>query len=384
MFGGLTSALNPLRAVGDRSGRGDQLRSRTAAVTIAPPKGSSARWGTSSTLPKHRVRVVGVRPETDDVVTLLLEPVNGKPVPFTAGQYLTHCFEIDDTVTKRAYSISVAEGDELACTIKAIEGGVVSAFVNTGIKAGYEYTVIGPSGDFVLPADPGSAEAPLAFLAAGSGITPVMAMIDTALRDNPDRVVDLVYASRRQSAIIFADRLAELEARHPGFTVTHVLSRPDGDWPGLRGRLDDEQAAKLLRRRPDAEIYLCGPGELMASTTAALIANGVEPARIHSEQFFAAAQHTAPLPTMPQPIEFRRSNLTIVQEPGETILEAGLRNGIPLDFSCTVGGCGACKIRMVSGAITVDEPNCLTDEEKAAGYTLGCSAYALEPAVVDA
>ena len=75
---------------------------------------------------------------------------------------------------------------------------------------------------------------------------------------------------------------------------------------------------------------------------------------------------------------------TIVAQPGETILEAGLRGGVKLDYSCTVGGCGACKVRMVSGAVGIDEPNCLTDAEKAGGYTLSCSAYAQEPAVVDA
>ncbi len=311
----------------------------------------------------------------------MLETANGRPVPFSAGQYLTHCFEMDATVVKRAYSISVAEGAGLACTIKAIEGGVVSGFVRDNVQVGYQYTVIGPSGDFLLPADPAT---PLAFLAAGSGITPVIAMIDTALRNDPNRLINLVYASRRQSDIIFAERLAELECAHPGFTITHVLSRPGGDWPGLRGRLDAEQAAHLLQMHPGSEVYLCGPEELMVSTAGALLADGVGSARIHQERFYAAARHTAPLPTMPQPIEFRRSQLTIVAQPGETILEAGLRSGVNLDFSCTVGGCGACKVRMLSGAVTIDEPNCLTDAEKAEGYTLGCSAYALEPAVIDA
>lgn len=357
----------------------------TAAVTIPQPKEASSRWGKSAgAVPKHRVRVAGIERETADAITLLLEPVNGTTVRFAAGQYLTHCFEIDGAIVKRAYSISsmsTAEGDQLACTIKMLEGGVASGFVRDSVEVGYQYTVIGPSGDFQLPAD---AASPLAFLAAGSGITPVMAMIDTALQADPDRVIDLVYASRRQADIIFAERLAELERKHSGLTITHVLSRPDGDWTGLRGRLDAEQAAKLLEAHPNSEIYLCGPEELMVETAAALVADDVAASRIHQERFYAAAQHTAPLPTLPQPIEFRRSNLTIVQEPGETILEAGLRNGVKLDFSCTVGGCGACKVRMVSGAVTIDEPNCLTDTEKADGYTLSCSAYALEPAVVDA
>lgn len=365
MFGKLTSVFTPSRA----------------AVTIAPPKEPSSRWGKSTTVPRHRVRVVGVERETPDALTLILESVSGTPMRFRAGQYLTHCFDIDGATVKRAYSISAAEGDQLACTVKTVENGLASHFVHSELAVGYEYTVIGPSGDFLLPADPAP---PLAFLAAGSGITPVMAMIDTALRADPDRTISLVYASRRQSEIIFAERLAKLAGDHPGLTITQALSRPDEDWAGLTGRLDGEQAAQLLQARPDAQFYLCGPEALMAETAAALIADGVGAARIHSEQFYAAARHTTPLPTIPQPIEFRRSKLTIVAQPGETILEAGLRHGVKLDYSCTVGGCGACKVQMVSGAVSIDEPNCLTDAEKAGGYTLSCSAYALEPAVVDA
>ena len=371
MFGALTNAL--------------RRPARAGAVTIPPPKEPSARWGTpSSAVPRRQVRVAAIRRETADAVTLLLEPVDGRPLPFSAGQYLTHCFEVGGRAVKRAYSISSMhspDSNSVACTIKAVEGGVASGFVQTGIEVGYQYTVIGPSGDFLLPAD---YDGPLAFLAAGSGITPVMAMIDTVLHQDPGRPVSLVYASRRQSDIIFADRLAELDDTCPGLTVTYVLSRPDADWAGRRGRLDGEQAAKLLQVEPGAQIYLCGPADLMADTTGALLADGVPADRIHRERFYAAAQHTTPLPTLPQPIEFRRSNLTIVAQPGETILEAGLRGGVNLDFSCTVGGCGACKVRMVSGAVSIDEPNCLTDTEKADGYTLGCSAYALESAVVDA
>lgn len=375
MFAGLTDAFRQRRP----------SHPRPAAVTIPQPKEPSARWGQSaSAVPRHRVRVVGIERETADAMTLLLEPVNGQPEPFCAGQFLTHCFEINGAIIKRAYSISVAEGKRLACTIKAVEGGVASRFVTENVEVGYQYTVIGPSGDFLLPAEASTPAVPLAFLAAGSGITPVVAMIHTALQVNPGRVIELVYASRRQADIIFAARLAELEGKYSGFTVTHVLSRPDEDWAGRRGRLDGEQAAKLLQAQPGAEVYLCAPADLMAKTVRALLADGVAAGRIHQERFYAAAHHAAPLPTTPQPIEFRRSNLTIIAQPGETILEAGLRNGVKLDFSCTVGGCGACKVRMVSGAVSIDEPNCLTDAEKADGYALACSAYGLEPTVIDA
>ncbi len=351
-------------------------------TTVPRPNGPSKRWGQSPTASaKRRVRVVDIIRETDDAVTLQLEATDGRPVEFRGGQYLTHCFDIGGTTVKRAYSICDAEGDRLACTVKAIDGGVVSGFVHRGLGVGYEYTVLGPSGDFLLPQDDSVA---LAFLAAGSGITPVISMIETALRRSPARVISLVYASRRQNEIIFARRLSALVERHPQLRVVHVLSQPEPGWSGEAGRLTGERAAALLAAGPGAQVFLCGPPELMDATSTALTIEGVDAGHVHRERFYAAPHHTRTLPIEPHAVEFRASGATVTQRPGETILDAGLRSGLRLDFSCTVGGCGACKIRVVSGGVTVDEPNCLTDQERSDGYILGCSAYAHESVVLDA
>lgn len=354
-------------------------------VVLPRPDGPSRRWGQSGTASARRsVRVVEVIRETDDAVTLVLEVTDGRPVEFRAGQYLTHCFAIDGVTVKRAYSISAAEGDRLACTVKVIDGGVVSGFVHRDVAAGYEYTVLGPSGDFVLPGVDENDAVPLAFLAAGSGITPVIGMIETALRQSPEREISLVYASRRQSEIIFARRLSALAANYPQLRVVHVLSQPASAWPGETGRLTGERAAALLAPSLDAQVFLCGPPELMDATTAALTSGAVDAGRIHRERFYAAPQHTRTLPTEPHDLEFRITGRTVTQQPGETILEAGLRSGVKLDFSCTVGGCAACKLKVISGAVTVDEPNCLSDRERSDGYILSCSAYAQESVVLDA
>ncbi len=357
-------------------------RAKPYPATVPRPDGPSKRWGRSlAVLARRRVRVVDVARETDDVVTLHLEATDGQPIQFLSGQYLTHCFEIGGVTVKRAYSICAAEGDRLACAVKAIDGGVVSGFMHRSVAVGYEYTVLGASGDFVLPRDD---SVPLAFLAAGSGITPVIAMIETALRRSPTRVISLVYASRRQNQIIFADRLSALVKKHPQLQVVHVLSQPRAGWSGETGRLTGERAAALLAAAPGAQVFLCGPTELMDATETALAVLGIGADLIHRERFYAAPQHTRALPTEPYSVEFRASGRTVSQRPGETILDAGLGGGLKLDFSCTVGGCGACKLRVLKGAVTVDEPNCLTDQERSDGYILGCSAYAHESVVLDA
>lgn len=360
-------------------------RRKPLPVTVARPDGPSRRWAQSATTSARRhVRVAEVIHETVDAVTLVLEVTDGRPLEFRAGQYLTHCFDIDGATVKRAYSICAAEGDRLACTVKAIDGGVVSGFVHRKVAAGYEYAVLGPTGEFVLPDVDENDSVPLAFLAAGSGITPVISMIETELRQQPQREISLVYASRRQSEIIFARRLSALAAAHPRLRVVHVLSQPAPEWPGEAGRLAGERAAALLAPRRDAQIFLCAPTGLMDSTTAALTDAGVAVSRIHRERFYAAPQHTRTVPTQPHDVQFRASGRTVTQQPGETILEAGLRGGLKLNFSCTVGGCAACKLKVISGAVAVDEPNCLSEQERSEGYILSCSAYAQESVVLDA
>jgi ferredoxin-NADP reductase len=348
-------------------------------ITLPRPNGPAKRWGQPATqIAQQRLRVTAIRRESSDAVTLELASISGNPLPFKAGQYLTHCFEIEGVSHKRAYSISSAEGGRLACTIKAVADGIVSGFVARQLQAGYEYAAFGPSGDFLLPLD---AQAPLAFLAAGSGITPIISLIETALAQNPERSIHLLYASRKQGEIIFEQRLAALAAQHPSLTLTHVLSRPKAGWKGEKKRLDGPRAAALLAPAAHAHVYLCGPTELMDATAAAL---PLPSGQIHRERFFAAPKHTRTLPTTAQTIRFAKSGKSVTQRPGESVLDAGLREGLALPFSCTVGGCAACKVKVLEGELMHDEPNCLSAEERAQGYALSCSSYCLTPSVIDA
>lgn len=354
---------------------------RPRRILIPRGAGPSKRWGTPQ--PGHAprpVRVAELRRETADAITLVLEPEDGVIPAFRAGQYFTHCFEIDGQVQRRAYSLSVPEGGGLACTIKLIPDGWVSSHIHEALQVGSRYRLIGPTGDFVLDeADAG----PLRFLAGGSGITPVISLVETALARNPRRDIRLVYASRSEADIIFAERLRELAQRHLSLDVVHVLSQPGADWQGQGGRLDAVRIGALLGRDPAASFYLCGPAGLMDTAETALRAAGVDAARIRHERFLAAPK-TQSRSTEPQEILFKQSGRVVTQRPGESILEAGLREGLPLQFSCMVGGCAHCKIQVLEGEVALNEPNCLSPEERAAGYTLACSACATGPLAVAA
>ncbi|SFF53302.1 ring-1,2-phenylacetyl-CoA epoxidase subunit PaaE [Fontimonas thermophila] len=342
-------------------------------ITLPRPAGSARRWATPAAITARGVRVTDIRRETDDAVTLTLATEDGRPLPFRAGQYLTHCFNIDGAEVRRAYSLSVAEGEPPACTVKLLPGGLVSQYVVTRLKIGARYRVLGPSGDFVLT--PGE-RGPLVMLAAGSGITPIISLIETALRADPQRRVRLLYINRDPARTLFDARLRAAQARYPRFEWTPWYT-------ASAGRPDAARLAELLQPEIDAQIYLCGPQPLMDAATAGLRAAGVAAARIRRERFIPAPRHQQ-RPTAPVEIRFLRSGRTIVQRPGESILEAGLRAGLALPFSCTVGGCGHCRVRIRDGEVCLDEPNCLSADERAAGWTLACSACALTPLTVDA
>ncbi len=362
-----------------------RLFSRTEPVSQTIPRparvNQSSRWAAVMPPLGRRVRVCRIERETAAAVTVSIEPVDGGVLGFAAGQYLTHCFEVDGQVLRRAYSLSVPEGSAvLAYTCKAVAGGQVSQHVCEQLAVGDEYEVRGPSGEFRLA--PG--HDPLVFVAAGSGITPVISLLETALQTDPERSICLVYANRCQADIIFAQRLAGLEQRFAQLRVIHVLTRAEADWTGERGRLNGHRVLELARPAQHSQFYVCGPAALMDVINGDLQQAGVDAESIHREDFRSVNHAAVEHPKAVQTINFLKTGRAVAQQPGQSILDAALAQGVELSFSCTVGGCAACKIKVVQGRTALDEPNCLSPDEREQGFVLACSAYALEPIEVEA
>jgi ferredoxin-NADP reductase len=332
-----------------------------------------------SALAPRRLTVVRVTRETDDAVTIHLADPAGASFEFAPGQFFTLLVTIDGEKLRRAYSASSSPGArELALTIKRVAAGRVSNHVNDHACEGMSFEVLGPSGSFVLGDARGARH--VVMIAGGSGITPMMSIARTLLANDADARVSLVYGNRAERDVIFLDALAALASEHADrLAVRHVLSDPPSGWSGGVGLLDRTRCdAELdaLGEDEAAEYFICGPEPMMDAARAALLARGIDSARIHEERFASPHLRTRSLPLVDEPrtVVVRASDgeHRVVVAPGQTLLEAALDAGAPMPFSCAMGGCGACKVKLVTGDVVMDEPTCLSDEERAEGYVLTC------------
>ncbi|MFD9188081.1 2Fe-2S iron-sulfur cluster-binding protein [Streptomyces phaeochromogenes] len=365
--------------------------------------GHPADGGTAN--PLREVRIAEVRRETPSAVTLVLEDLvredlvqaglvreatgaNPGSFDFRPGQFFTLVADIDGRPVRRAYSASSAPGStRLEVTVKHVEGGRFSTHVHRSLRAGDRLAVRGPSGSFhAAPRSPDATDAPdeIVLVAAGSGVTPMMSMIRArlAVRPGRDRIA-LLYSSRSADEIIFADELHRLAKDNPGrLSVTHVLTSRDGrlDADGVRRWVTGLSPAR------DAHYYTCGPGPLMDAVQLVLTGLGVPDELVHQEHYTSGADTRAVAATVPQEMtveEDGRPVGTVVVEPGQTLLDAGLAAGLPMPYSCTVGNCGDCMVRLRGGEVTQNEPNCLTPQQKADGYVLTCVGCPLSKVTLD-
>jgi ring-1,2-phenylacetyl-CoA epoxidase subunit PaaE len=261
--------------------------------------------------------------------------------------------------------------------------------------------VLGPFGSFVVGPRTGLSPAGrrLVLVAGGSGITPLASIARMLLASEPTCELALVYANRGIADAIFASALAALAATHPGrLTVTHVLEQAHTGFEGEIGRLDRATVARVLDALPsaadgDTAFFLCGPDGMRDEVLHALATRGVADASIHVERFSVGPRpHAGPSsgrPTTsskgarPLAIRVRGQTHSTLALPGMTVLEAGLAAGVDMPYSCAVGGCGACRVKLVAGAVELEEPNCLSEAERSLGYVLACVGRPSGPCTVE-
>ncbi len=336
----------------------------------------------------HPLTVTDIRHTTRDAVVVTLRPENGADFSFTQGQYLTFRRDFDGTELRRSYSICAGTCDGvLQVGIKRVEGGTFSTWANTDLAPGDVIEAMPPMGKFHTR---DTAEAPhiLAF-AAGSGITPVLSIVKTALANQDDTRVTLVYGNRNATTVMFRDELEDLKNLYMGrLNVIHVLSDDSQEIELFRGRIDAEKCRDLFARWIDlagvTQVYICGPEAMMTTVTDSLTQHGLDRDRIRYELFTGAQPGRAPqrprtATTSEVGIEGQVTlsgetrKLTI--QPGTSLLEAALARNIDAPFACKGGVCSTCRARLVEGRVEMIANHALEDDEVDAGFILTCQSY---------
>jgi len=346
----------------------------------------------------HELKVVEVVPETADANSIRFQ-IPGElreAFAFKAGQHLTLRATIEGEEVRRNYSLCTAptEGDWMV-TVKRIGGGLFSNWVGDQLKAGDTIEVMVPHGSFTTEFNASNSRH-LVGIAGGSGITPVMSLIKTLMREEPQSRFTLLYGNRDSSSVIFLEALAGLKDKHLGrLEIYHFLDAEDQDIELFNGMLNRERLEQAIAALvPDApEVdgwFICGPGPMMDSAEGALLDRNIPKERIHIERFTADRPPEAVSREMAQ-LQTEAEGVTVsVTLDGRTrrvpftagnILDSARAAGLPAPFACKAGVCATCRAKVTKGKIEMAARYGLTDEEVAAGYVLTCQSVPLSDGV---
>jgi 3-ketosteroid 9alpha-monooxygenase subunit B len=326
----------------------------------------------------HALKVAKIIDETADTRSFVLEvpPALEQRFAYVAGQSCTFRATIGGEPVARCYSMSSspATGDPLTVTVKRVPGGRMSNWMNDTLASGDTIDVMPPSGRFVLR----RAETPIVAFAGGSGITPVLSIIKTALATTSREVV-LVYANRGPGTVIFADTIERLRAGSGGRLSVHH------HFDSEKGFLDAAACAALVGERVEADFYVCGPGPYMKVVEAGLEQRGVDPDQLFIERFDSPDEGvtaTTESETEVIVIRLERRKHRLKYEPGDTILEAARRAGLKPPFACQAGECATCMAHLAEGEVRMRVNNALNADEVEQGWILTCQAIPLSREVV--
>ncbi len=340
----------------------------------------------------HSLQVQQVQSATRDAiaVTFDLPPELASDFGYVQGQYLTLRTTLDGQEVRRSYSICSAVQDKrLRVAIKRVNGGAFSNWAAEHLKPGVCIDVMPPQGNFHVPLQPEAQRHVVAF-ASGSGITPVLSIVKSTLLAEPHTRVTLVYGNRSSGSIMFKEELEDLKDGYLGrFNLVWIMSRESQDIDLFNGRIDHDKCLQLLTHWIDpARIdtaFICGPQDMMQGTSRALQDKGVPASRIKTELFGTVLDDgrvrppRAPLQgksqcTVQVVVDGTRRSF-VMDKNKDNLVDAGIKAGLEMPFSCKGGVCSTCRALVVAGEVDMDINFALEDYEVARGFVLCCQSY---------
>ena len=347
----------------------------------------------------YPLTVAKVKHETRDAiaVTFAVPPELKSTFAYQQGQHLTLRAMIEGEDVRRSYSIcSAVQDEQLRVAIKRTPGGLFSSWANESLQAGATLEVMPPMGHFNVPLDASSERHYLAF-AAGSGITPILSIIKTTLLAEPKSRFTLVYGNRASSSVIFRDELSELKDVYMGrLKLVYVMSREQQDIDLFNGRITGEKCSAFLKHWIDIQdidvAFICGPEDMMHGVSKSLQDAGMAKEKIRIELFAASIPKHEHKPRPVVEGTRHQTEVTVIMDGSaasftmdkdkESILDAGLRAGIDMRYSCKGGVCSTCRCKVVEGNVEMDVNYALEDYEVARGFVLSCQAFPITDTVI--
>lgn len=330
----------------------------------------------------HSLVVKEITPLTPSAVALTLAlPENLKAdFIFNAGQYLTLEATIDNSNVRRAYSLCSAPHENcLTVGIKKVPSGLFSSYANTELKVGDSLKVGTPEGRFVYR--PTNDEQSVLALAAGSGITPIFAMLKSALETSPKTTIHLLYGNKNPEESMFKTALEELETTANGRLKIHWIYSQSNEENALFGRIDTAAIRFVLNQMaasPD-QTFLCGPEGMIDLAKATLAAQSIAEDTIHFELFTSSTPSgDAPVGSSDEvelTIKVDETTHSVVSTSNKSLLDIALQEKIEVPYSCQGGVCCSCIAKVSSGKAEMENNQILTDDEIEDGLVLTCQAF---------
>ena len=361
----------------------------------------------------HSLRISRLERDTDDAVVISFDIPQAleEAFSFQPGQYLTLRASMQGQEVRRSYSICSGLGEPLRVGVRRIPEGQMSSWLHDQVQEGQSLQVMPPQGRFGAallpwltgrPSHPTPSSAPhLLMIAAGSGITPILSLVRTALSRLPQARVTLLYGNRHVASTLFKEELEDLKNRYLSRLTLHtVFSREivdaPADSPLAAGRLDAARLGVFLHTLVDPrsvdEVFVCGPHELNEEAPQALAAAGIDPARIHVERFGAPPAAGAAVGAASRLGDAAQAQVALIRDgltrqfgylaSDESILDAAARAGLDVPYSCKSGVCATCRCKLLEGEVRMERNFALEPADVQAGFILSCQARPLSDRVV--